>query len=158
MSLGAFAVAKPDDLIGDEIKPGVFFCLRSENAKVKTDNSYALAPYYLVYVADTGEVLLNFPHAKKILDLIKKLSLGHSHPDMEAVKRFNIDTRNVTDMSHYQELLAKAVAAITGKSEEKGVESLFHRGGTALSKESFQGIDDFEVVSYLIILREANEA
>ena len=154
MPIGAFAVARPDDLIDDEIKPGVFFCLRSENAKVKVDNTYALAPHYLVYVADTGEVLLNFPQAKKILDLFKKLSLGRAHPDTEAVKRFNTATRNATDMSHYQNLLAKAVAAITGKAEEKGVESLFHRGGTALSKESFQGMDDFEVVSYLIILGE----
>ena len=154
MPIGAFAVARPDDLIDDEIKPGVFFCLRSENAKVKIDNTYALAPHYLVYVADTGEVLLNFPHAKKILDLFKKLSIGRAHPNTEAVNRFNTATRNATDMSHYQNLLAKAVAAITGKAEEKGVESLFHRGGTALSKESFQGMDDFEVVSYLIILGE----
>jgi len=151
MHLGALAVVRPDDLINDEIRPGVFFCLRSENAKTKIDSTYALAPYYLVYVADTGEVLLNFPQAKKILDLLKKLSLGRSHPDMEAVKRFNTITRNATDMNHYQNLLAKAVAAITGKAEEKGVESLFHRGGTALSKEFFQGMDDFEVVSYLII-------
>ncbi len=158
MSLGAFAVAEPDDLIGDEIKPGVFFCLRSENSKVKADNTYALAPYYLVYVADTGEILLNFPHAKKILDLFKKLSIGHSHPDMEAIKYFNTNTCDANDMSHYQNLLAKAVAAITGKTEEKGIESLFNRGGTALSKESFQGMDDFEVVSYLIILGEATEA
>lgn len=152
MPLGAFAVTEPDDLIGDEIKPGVFFCLRSENSKVKTDSTYALAPHYFVYVADTGEVLLNFPHAKKILDFFKKLSLGRSYPDMETVRRFNTFTREATEMSHYQSLLAKAVAAITGKAEEKGVESLFHRGGTALTKESFQGIDDFEVVSYLIIL------
>jgi len=150
MYLGALAVVRPDDLLNDEIKPGVFFCLRSENTKTKIDSTYALAPYYLVYVADTGEVLLNFSQVKKILDLCKKLALGHSHPDMEAVKRFNTITREVTDMSHYQNLLAKAVAAITGKAEEKGVESLFHRGGTALSKESFQGMDDFEVVSYLI--------
>ena len=154
MPPGAFAVAEPDDLTGDEIKPGVFFCLRSETVKVKIDNTYALAPYYLVYVADTGEVLLNFPHAKKILDLFKKLSIGHSHPDAEAVKRFSTATRDATDMSHYQNLLTKAVAAITGKAEEKGVESLFHRGGTVLSRESFQGMDDFEVVSYLIILGE----
>ena len=154
MHLGAFAVTRPDNLIDDEIQPGVFFCLRSENVKVKIDSTYALAPYYLVYVADTGEVLLNFPHAKKILDLFKKLSLGRSHPDTGAVERFNSATRNANDMSHYQNLLAKAVAAITGKAEEKGVESLFHRGGTALSKESFQGMDDFEVVSYLIILGE----
>ena len=38
------------------------------------------------------------------------------------------------------------------KAEEKGVESLFHCSGTVLSKESFQGISNFEVVSYLIIL------
>ena len=77
---------------------------------------------------------------------------------MDAVKRFNTVTRDATVMSHYQNLLAKAVAAITGKSEEKGVESLFHRGGTVLSKESFQGMDDFEVVSYLIILGKTTEA
>jgi hypothetical protein len=58
-------------------------------------------------------------------------------------------------MSHYQGLLAKAVAAITGKAEEKGVESLFHRGGTVMTKESFQGIDDFEVIAYLVIVGES---
>jgi len=61
-------------------------------------------------------------------------------------------------MSLYQNLLAKAVGAITGKAEEKGVESLFQRGGTVLSQDSFRGIDDFEVVSYLIILGKAPEA
>ena len=140
-----------------EIEPGVFFCLRSENTKVKTDSSYALAPYYLVYVANNGEVLLNFQHTKKILDFLKKLSLGRSNPDNEAVRRFNIATSNASDMSQYQSLLAKAVAAITGKEEEKGVESLFQRGGTTLSKESFRGADDFEVVSYLIIQGDATE-
>jgi len=55
-------------------------------------------------------------------------------------------------MGKYQSLLAKAVATITGKAEEKGVESLFQRGGTVLSKDSFKGIDDFEVVSFLVIL------
>jgi superfamily II DNA or RNA helicase len=152
MSLGAFAVAGTDSLLGDEIKPGVFFCLRSENAKIKANQSNALAPYYLVYVADTGEVILNFHHAKRILDLFKKLSLGHSQFDAESVEHFNAATRNAADMSHYQDLLAKAVSAITGKAEEKGVESLFQRGGTSLSQGSFQGIDDFEVISYLIIL------
>ena len=61
-------------------------------------------------------------------------------------------------MSHYQSLLAKAVAAITGKAEEQGVESLFQRGGTALDSAAFQGIDDFEVVAYLILLGPSGEA
>ena len=60
-------------------------------------------------------------------------------------------------MSKYQALLARAVAAITGKAEEKGVESLFQRGGTVLSKNSFKGIDDFEVVSYLVVFGNDGE-
>ena len=152
MSPGAFAVTDEDDLMEDELKPGVLFCLRSENPKVKTDSAYALSPHFLVYVANNGEILLNFSHTKKVLDLWKKMSIGRSNPDNEAVQHFNDITRNVTDMSLYQNLLAKAVAAITGKAEEKGVESLFQRGGTAITQESFKGINDFEVVSYLIVL------
>ena len=54
-------------------------------------------------------------------------------------------------MEHYQHLLAVAVDNIAGKSEEKGIESLFIRGGTVLSATSSQGIEDFAVVSYLIL-------
>ena len=60
-------------------------------------------------------------------------------------------TRNGKDMSHYRTLLEKAVTSIIGKSEEKGVESLFSRGGTHLTQESFQGMEDFEVISYMVL-------
>jgi len=157
MPPGVFAVTQADDLIEVEnLQPGVVFCLRNDNAKVRVDTTYALAPYYLVYVSDAGEVRLNFTHTKQILDLLKKLSLGRGNPDEKACDLFNTLTHDGVDMSHYQGLLAKAVAAITGQAEEKGVESLFQRGGTVISKDSFQGIDDFEVVAYLIILAEGS--
>lgn len=152
MAYGAFAVTQDDGLLEDELEPGVIFCLRSENTKVRTDSTYALAPYYLVYITDAGDLLLNFTQAKKSLDIFKKLSLGQSQPDNTAVAHFNTLTHEAADMSHYQDLLAKAVASITGKAEEKGVETLFQRGGTQLSKDTFQGIDDFEVIAYLVIL------
>ena len=156
MPPGAFAVTSADDLIEDEgIEPGVIFCLRSENAKIKIDSTYALGPHYLVYVSDSGDIRLNFTHAKQILDLFKKLSLGRSQPEEDAVAEFHARTRDGSDMTHYQGLLGKAVTAVTGKAEEKGVESLFQRGGTALSKESFQGIGDFEVIAYLVILGDS---
>jgi hypothetical protein len=159
MHLGAFAVVNNIDTFGDnDLKPGVIFCLRSENDKVKIDSTYALNPHYLVYVSDSGEVELNFIHTKKILDLFKRLAIGRKEPDNEAERRLNALTRNGSDMALYQSLLSKAVAAVTGKAEEKGVESLFHRGGTALTGDSFQGIEDFEVVSYLIIMGDSAEA
>ena len=138
----------------DELESGVIFCLRSENGRVQTDRTYALSPYYLVYVSDSGEICLNFTQSKKILDILKKSSFSQKDPDKAALAQFNQFTRNARDMSHYQNLLGKAVSAITGKAEEHGVESLFQRGGTVLSKGSFRGIEDFEVVAYLIILGE----
>ncbi|MFC2099453.1 helicase-related protein [Candidatus Bipolaricaulota bacterium] len=159
MELGAYAVSCPDDLFEDAgIGPGVLFCLRCEKGEYGADSSYALAPHYLVFVSDSGEVHLNFTQAKKALDLLKKLSIGHAHPDDDAIRRLNNNTTNGMDMSHYQALLARAVSAVTGKAEERGVESLFQRGGTVLSSATFQGIDDFEVVAYLILLAHPGEA
>jgi len=131
-----------------------FFCLKNISGKTLHDDSYALAPYYLVYVTDAGAIKYNFVQAKKILDILKKQGLGWHHPDPKAVARFHQDTHNAKDMSQYRSLLEVAINSIIGKAEEKGVESLFSRGGTVLTKDSFKGIEDFEVVSYLLI-REA---
>jgi superfamily II DNA or RNA helicase len=157
MPPGAFAVTRVDDLMDEDVRPGVLFSLRTETGKIKTESMYALAPYYLVWVAETGEVQLNFTQAKKTLDLFKKMTLGRCQPNDLAVRQFNAATKNGTDMSRYQALLAKAVAAITGKTEEQGVESLFQRGGTVLTKDSFKGIDDFEVITYLVVLGDAEK-
>lgn len=158
IELGAFSVMCPDELFEDlQVEPGVLFFLRSENKQHAAGASNALDPHYLVLVSDSAEVLLNYTQAKRILDLLKKLTLGRIEPDDRAIYIFNGQTGDGTDMSHYQSLLACAVRAITGKAEERGVESLFHRGGTTLSGATFQGIDDFEVVAYLILVRDEAE-
>lgn len=154
---GAFSVATDDELLEDSgIKPGAFFCLRSENAKITVDSTYALSPHFLVFVADDGEVVLNFTQTRRILDVVKKLALGRSQPDTQAHQRLTDRTHGGADMAHYRTLLERATAAISGKAEEKGVESLFHRGGTAMSRDSHRGLDDFEVVAYLAVLVSAN--
>ncbi|MCA9231979.1 MAG: DEAD/DEAH box helicase family protein [Planctomycetales bacterium] len=142
---------------GDEegLKPGVFFCLRSENLSNQRDASYPLAPHYVVYVGADGEVLLNYHQTRRVLELMKKIALGRSQPDLLGAQVFDKQTRNGQNMEAYQALLAKAVAAITGKSEEQGVASLFERGGTALTSESFRGIDDYEVVAWLSVVEGA---
>ena len=156
MPPGVFAAVNADDLADDDLKAGVVFCLRSENSKVSNDTTYALAPYYLVYVGDDGEIRMNFTNAKRVLDVLKKVAIGRRHPDASAGAKLDKLTRSGKDMSHYLELLAKAVNAITGKAEEKGVESPFQRGGTVLSNGSFRGVDDFEVVAYLVLVEGVN--
>jgi SNF2 family DNA or RNA helicase len=80
MPPGAFAVTCVDDLVDIEegLGPGVIFCLRSETARIRSDGTHVLAPYYLVWLSGSGDVQLHFTQAKKILDLFKKLSLGGS--------------------------------------------------------------------------------
>ena len=51
-------------------------------------------------------------------------------------------------------MLESAISSISWKDEEKGIESLFNRGGTIISQSSFKGAEDFEVVSFLIIKGE----
>ena len=149
---GLFAAATLDHALRLEgLPPGVIFCLKNVGKPVSNEDGYALAPYYLTYVSDNGQVALTFTQSKKVLDVLKKHGLGKRSVDTEAVARINATTRNGRDMSHYRALLEAAVASVVGKSEEKGVESLFSRGGTNLTKDSFQSIEDFEVVSYMVV-------
>ena len=158
LPLGAWSVALPagqedEELFAESgLKPGAFFCLRSENARVTVDSTYALSPHFLVYVGDDGEVVLNFTQTRRFLDLVKKLALGRSQPDPAAHALLAARTKDGADMGHYRTLLEKAVAAVSGKAEEKGVESLFLRGGTAMSRDSHRGLADFEVVAFLAVL------
>ncbi|MBU1059066.1 MAG: DEAD/DEAH box helicase family protein [Proteobacteria bacterium] len=147
-----YAVTALDSNIpNSEIEPGVIFCLKNINSKQAADSAYSLEPYYLIYVSEDNTVKYNFIHAKKILDVLKKQCVWQATPDQNGLDLFNAETSNTKNMDKYRAMLEVAIRSIVGKEEEKGVESLFSRGGTVLSKETFQGIEDFEVISYLII-------
>lgn len=145
---GFFATIKSPS---QEMPAGTIFCLKDVFEKVEPEANYALAPFYVVYVAEDGNILLNHLQGKKSLDIFKKLRALNKEIDAEAVEQFNKETKNGKDIGAYQFMLGRAVASVIGKTEEKGVESLFVRGGTVLTQDHFQGIDDFEVISYLII-------
>ena len=93
-----------------------------------------------------------YTQAKRILDWLKRVSLGRDTPDSAAIQRFNKQTRHGADMAAAQQLLATAVASIVGKSEERAIASLFSPGGTHALKGEFAGSDDFEVVAFLVVL------
>jgi len=135
----------------DEIPEGTIFCLRDIHKEVSENSNYSLAPYYMVYVASDGNIILNHLQSKKILDIFKKLCGSAKSLDENAIKNLKEATKNGKDMSSYKFMLEAAISNISGKNDEKGVESLFNRGGTILSQDSFKGIEDFEVISFLII-------
>jgi len=136
-----------------EIPPGIVFCLRAEGeaaARIPHDG-YPLSPHCLVHVGDDGAVLLPYTQAKQILDRLKRVCLGRDLPDAGACACFDRATKDGEDMRHAQRLLAAAVASVVGKSEERAVASLFTPGGTHALPGEFAGINDFEVVAFLVI-------
>ncbi|MBD1388853.1 DEAD/DEAH box helicase family protein [Neiella sp. HB171785] len=152
-----FSVSCAKSELGDlssELQPGVIFCLKDKKGTVQVDESYALAPYYLVYVSNEENIVFSFTQAKHILDLLKKFSAAEvaTESTTESHLQFAQLTANSQDMSLYQSLLEVAVQEIAGKSEEKGAASLFCRGGTTLTAGATQHVNDFEVVSYLVVL------
>jgi SNF2 family DNA or RNA helicase len=154
---GTYAVVPTPD---SELPPGAIFCLRAvgDAAERAAEPGYPLSPNFVVHVGDSGEVLLPYTQAKQVLDRLKKAAIGRDLPDAEACARFDKATRYGRDMESYQALLARAVSSIAGKREERAVASLFSPGGTHALKGEFAGVNDFEVVAFLIILPEAEAA
>ncbi len=154
LPLGAFAVTTSvmDDAL---IPPGVIFCLRAEGEASKSvEPGYPLAPHYLVHIGDDGTTLLSFTQAKQIFDRLRRLCVGRDFPDDGACARFDRTTRGGENMAAVQKLLAAAVTSIVGKKEERAVASLFTPGGTHAGKGEFAGMNDFEVVAFLVVLPE----
>jgi hypothetical protein len=156
LPLGTFAVTTTQTVGEAVISPGVIFCLRAvgEAALKTVEPGYPLAPHYVVHVGDDGTVLLPFTQVKQGLDRLKRLSIGRDLHDAGACDRFDKATKNGKDMSAAQDLLATAVASVVGKKEERAIASLFTPGGTHAMKGEFQGINDFEVVAFLVVLPE----
>ena len=149
--MGSYSVAKIPDDFKETIKPGVIFCLEDVENKIASDKNYSLYPYFLTYLSEDGEKFLGYNQAKKILDILKKLSIENIEVDNELNKLFNKQTQNNRNMKKYKEILEKTIEHITGFSEESGVESLFSLGGTALNIEQQCGVNDFEVISYIVL-------
>jgi hypothetical protein len=154
LPLGTCAVTSATET---EIAPGIIFCLRAEGEAAKRipEAGYPLGAHYLVHVGDDGTVVLPYTQAKQILDRLKRLCVGRDLPDAGASARFDKGTKQGEDMRAAQRLLATAVASVVGKSEERAVASLFTAGGTHAMKGEFAGINDFEVLAYLVVLPEA---
>ncbi len=149
LPLGMSAVVES----AEYITPGTIFCLRAEANASRHDLApdYPLAPHYLVHVGEDGATCLPYNQARKALDLLKKLCA--ENPDNTgACVRFDRATRNGKNMEAVREQLAAAVRSITGKQEERAVQSLFSPGGTHALKGEFSGVNDFEVLAFLVIL------
>ena len=148
---GVYAVTNIPDKNKDECPNGVIYCLKQKKYADNQEAATSLYPYYLVYVASNGTVHVKNTNPKKILDLYKVLCQGKDKPIDKLVKLFNKETKNGSDMSLYTDLLEKAVYDIKGVVEQKGIQSLFQIGQATVLDNAVSGLNDFELVSFLVV-------
>ena len=101
-------------------------------------------------VDENGEIKLDFSNAKIILDFMKKMSSGNDTPSKDLFDSFRVETKNQKYMEYYIDGLNKAIESIIGKKEEKGISTLFSRGGTNISTNNASK-QEFELISYMVV-------
>ena len=138
-------------LATEELPEGVIFVLKNINNSVNIDNQNRIHPFYMVYLGNDGEVICDYLNPKKMLDDIRLLCRGKKEPIKELCQRFNEETDDGRDMSEMSELLNEAINSIIDCKEESDIDSLFSAGGTSALMSTVSGLDDFELICFLVV-------
>ena len=135
----------------EELPEGVIFVLKNINNGVNIDNKNRIHPFYMVYIGIDGEVICDYLNPKKLLDDLRLLCRGKKEPIKELCQRFNEETDDGRDMTEMSELLSEAINSIIDCKDESDIDSLFRAGGTSALMSVVSGLNDFELICFLVI-------
>ena len=135
----------------DELPQGAIFVLRNINNSVNADNRNRIHPFYMVYIGSDGRIVCDCFNPKKLLDDVRLLCRGKTKPLPQLYKPFNRETDDGRNMSVLSKLLSQAIASIMDAEEESDIDSLFTAGGTSALMSRVSGLDDFELICFLVV-------
>ena len=146
---GMHTVCKKDLERG--IEAGVIYVLKNINKEVNIDNTNQLHPFYLVYIKENGEILSNHLNVKNTLDILRSVSKGYIEPIQEVYDLFNEETNDGKNMDKYSSLLNNSIESILNVKDESDIDSLFSAGGTTALINNIKGLEDFELLTFILI-------
>lgn len=146
---GMHAVVRADEDKG--IKKGVIFIMRNQNNGVNINRQNRLHPYYLVYVDENGEIVYNHLAVKDILDKVRASCKNISEPIRDVCRTFNRETNDGLKMEKYNSLLQNAIGSIIEVKEQNDLTTLFKQGSMILDGEKIKGLDDFELLAFIVV-------
>ena len=135
----------------EENPEGVIFVLRNINNNINIDNQNRIHPFYMVYIGIEGEVVCDYLNPKKLLDTVRLLCRGKSDPIWKLCEKFNEETDDGRNMKEVSQLLSDAINSIIDVKEESDIDSLFSAGGTSALISEIKGLDDFEMICFLVV-------
>lgn len=137
------------------LQPGVLFALRSLSNDNALQQHNRLHPFYLTYISHDGEVLADHTEVKPLLDLIRSSCKGQDLPIPEVFQPFNQMTDDGRDMNYCSELLNTAIGSMIDVKEDKDLDSLFSGNKTTALVNTIAGLDDFELIAFLVVQEQA---
>ena len=130
---------------------GVVFILKNVHNEVNIDNRNRLHPYYLVYLSEEGVTIHDHLSPKDTLDAMRQLCRGKDKPVEALYGPFNRETDDGRNMETYSCLLQDAVLSILDTKEDSDLDSFFSAGGTTALLSQVSGLEDFELVCFLVV-------
>jgi superfamily II DNA or RNA helicase len=146
---GMHAVIPAQEEMG--LKPGVIFTLRNRNDGVNINKQNRVHPYYMVYISNDGEILGNHFDIKRLLDMARASCRGRSEPIADICRIFNEKTDDGRNMKACSDLLSTAIRSMIDIKDEKDIDSLFSPGKTTALVNTIKGLDDFELIAFLVV-------
>ncbi|MDH4444715.1 MAG: C-terminal helicase domain-containing protein [Akkermansiaceae bacterium] len=146
---GMHAIVPADPERG--LPPGVLFTLRNREDGVNIDQLNRLHPYYLVYVGEDGQIITRHTEVKRLLDLARTACKGRDELILDLCHKFNSATKDGRDMKRYSLQLDQAIRSMIDVKEESDIDSLFTPGTTTALVDSIRGLDDFELIAFIVI-------
>lgn len=131
--------------------PGVIFVLKNRNNEINIDRKNRLHPFYMVYISMNSEVIVNHLDPKGLLDRMRRICRGKSEPILELCRKFNAETRDGQRMGTYSNLLGDAISSLIKVKESTDIFSFLDGDTGSLFGNEVQGLDDFELICFLII-------
>lgn len=140
----------------EDAPAGVIYVLKNRSDSVNINNKNRLHPFYMVYIGNDGEVICDHLSPKEMLDKMRLLCKGKTEPIPEAYKPFNKETRDGRNMSQLSKLLGDAIASIIEVKDESDIDSFLGGGQVSFLSNEIKGLDDFELISFLVVRRGKN--
>ena len=105
----------------------------------------------MVYIGADSRLVCDHLSPKELLDKIRSLCKGKDKPVMDVCRDFNTETKDGRDMRGVSSLLTDAIDSIIDVKAESDVDSLFSPGGTSALNMKISGLDDFELICFLVV-------
>lgn len=133
-------------------KPGVIFVMKNVDEQINIQNQNRLHPFYIIYIGMDGEIITNHLQPKDTLDMMRHLARAKTEPDKRLCDRFNRETNNGKNMGKVSQLLEKSIMSIIDAKEESDIDSFFFGGQTSFLSGGFSGLDDFELICFMVVI------